>query len=171
MSNSHSLTTTAELAFKIEDFVNTSSGLKLHKLDDMFCVSQITDKKKIILVESNISDVLQREDVDKRKFLQINFISNQKILLTDNLIGFKPQHVMGLDLTKIPKVVTTPDLKSVYEAIEDSLSSDNSSDYELDVLKRVYLAILNGGESIGFELKQERAWYSRICSTKLIACA
>lgn len=159
------------LIFKIEEYVTLSKGLKFVKGENSIIISQLADNKKTILITENVVDVLQREDVDQRKFLQVNFSSGQKILLTDTLIGFKPVHIPGLDLSKIPKVVTTPDLKSVFEAIEESLSSDSTSDFELEVLKKVFLSILSGAESIGFDLSQDRLWYSRICSTKFIACA
>ena len=35
-------------------------------------------------------------------------------------MGFKPVEIVGLDMSRIPKVVTTPDLVSVFEAIEDA---------------------------------------------------
>ena len=66
----------------------------------------------------------------------MNFQNSYKVLLTDNLIGFKPQETLGLDMTRIPKVVTTPDLFSVYEAIEESLGSD-TQDHEVEILKKV----------------------------------
>jgi len=79
-------------------------------------------------------------------FLQVNFLSGKKILLTENLIGFKPVPSRGLDLSKLPKVVTTPDLLSVVEAIEDSISFAVAND-ELDVLKRVFDSVLRGAEA------------------------
>ena len=88
----------------------------------------------------------------------MNFQSGKKILLTQNLIGFKPAPSRGLDLTKLPKVVTTPDLLSVVEAIEDSISTMPTQPEELDVLKKVFDSVLRGAEAVGFDTTSERVW-------------
>jgi hypothetical protein len=86
-------------------------------------------------------------------------------------VGFKPFEVTGLDMSKIPRVVTTPDLMSVFEAIEESLSSEDGIDMELDILRKVYQSILIGGEMAGFDLKFERKWMDRLYSVKFQASA
>ena len=86
-------------------------------------------------------------------------------------MGFKPLETSGLDMGKIPKVVTTPDLISVFEAIEDSMSSDATPDHEVEILKKVFLAILQGGELAGFNLEFERRWMTRLVPSKIRASA
>jgi predicted glycosyltransferase len=63
-------------------------------------------------------------------------------------------------MEKIPKVVTTPDIQSVFDAIQEVLQSNDEQE-ELDVLRKVYDSVLCGGESVGFDLKEER---------KILAC-
>jgi hypothetical protein len=63
-----------------------------------------------------------------------------------------------LDLSKLPKVVTTPDLLSVVEAIEDSMASPPAPGDELDLLKRVFDSVLRGAEAVGFDITPERLW-------------
>jgi hypothetical protein len=86
-------------------------------------------------------------------------------------VGFKPTETFGLDMAKIPKVVTTPDLMSVFEAIEESMSSDIQNEHELEILKKVYQSILQGGELAGFDLKFERNWLSRLLASRIKASA
>jgi hypothetical protein len=68
-------------------------------------------------------------------------------------------------------VVTTPDLVSVFEAIEESLGADNGADQETEILKKVYLAIVTGGEKVGFDLEVERQWLNRLLASKFRASA
>ena len=152
-------------------FIKNSSGLSYADKDSKIVIVQKIDNKSVVFLKSEISEVLNRVDSEGRAFLQLNFKSNKKVLLTDSLIGFKPVEILGLDATKIPKVVTTPDLLSVFEAIEDSLSSDTTPDSEIEVLKRVYQSILSGAELIGFDLKFERVWLNRITASKFKASA
>jgi hypothetical protein len=88
----------------------------------------------------------------------VNFQSGKKILLTQNLIGFKPAPSRGLDLSKLPKVVTTPDLLSVVEAIEETLSTAPAQPEELEVLRKVFDSVLKGAEAVGFDTTSERVW-------------
>jgi hypothetical protein len=74
-------------------------------------------------------------------------------------------------MAKVPRGVTTPELVSVFSAIEDGLSSETISEYEIDVLKRVYASIIQGGEAVGFDLAFEKRWLSRLLSTKIKASA
>lgn len=143
---------------QITDFVAKSSGLRSRQQDtSKLQIQQSTDGKAIAISISELEEVIPRIDADGHVFLQVNFQSGKKILLTQNLIGFKPAPSRGLDLTKLPKVVTTPDLLSVVEAIEDSISSPSPTD-ELDVLKRVFDSVLRGAEAVGFDITPERIW-------------
>ncbi len=155
---------------KIADFVSQSAGLKSWTLGDRIEILQKTDGKKLTFHGSDIDEVIPRLDSDGQPFLQVNFNSGKKILLTDNFIGFKPAPSIGLDMNRLPKVVTTPDLISVVEAIEESLTTQVTHD-EVDVLRRVFDAVLKGGESIGFDLTSERMWLQRITKFSVKASA
>lgn len=151
------------LGGQIEEYVSAVSGLECAPCEDgSLRVIQKVDGKAINIQYSAITNVIRRSDAEGVEFIQINFDNGTKILLTENLVGFKPASLNGLDLGKLPKVVTTPDILSVFEAIQDALESPNSSSYELSLLKKVYEAILVGAESIGFKLAEERTWLSRL---------
>lgn len=158
MSQASETTIENEHLLQINDFVAKSSGLRasLQGLD--LEILQCTDGKAIAFPITELEEVISRVDSDGHTFLQVNFNSGKKILLTQNLIGFKPQPARGLDLTKLPKVVTTPDLLSVVEAIEDSISIDPNQGDELDVLKKVFDAVMKGAEAVGFDTTSERVW-------------
>ena len=147
---------------QINDFVAKSAGLKSRVEDaKLIRIRQNTDGKTIAFNISDLEEVIPRIDADGHVFLQVNFLSGKKILLTENLIGFKPVPSRGLDLSKLPKVVTTPDLLSVVEAIEDSMTtppSVQSQSDELDLLKRVFDSVLRGAEAVGFDITPERLW-------------
>ena len=85
--------------------------------------------------------------------------------MTTTLVGFKPVPLKGLDLSKLPRVVTTPDIESVFEAVQDALHASETDSREVNVLRRVFEAVVAGGESVGFDLAEERAWISRIPSS------
>ncbi len=125
-------------------------------------IYQKADDRKIRFSTQDVNDVLNREDREGKAFVQVNFASGKKILLTDALVGFKPEPRANLDLNRLPKVVTTPDLLSVFEAIEEVINAEITNDEEVEVLKEVYQSILSGGESVGFDLKSERVWISRL---------
>ncbi|MGE0764395.1 MAG: hypothetical protein AB7N80_14025 [Bdellovibrionales bacterium] len=146
---------------KIADFVAQSAGLKSWCLNDRIEILQKTDGKRLAFHDTDVDEVIPRLDSDGQPFLQINFNSGKKILLTDNFIGFKPAQCVGLDMDRLPKVVTTPDLISVVEAIEESMTTQITNE-EVDVLRRVFDSVLKGGESIGFDLTSERMWLQRI---------
>ncbi|MEK2687600.1 hypothetical protein [Bdellovibrio sp. GT3] len=171
MSNSKSKSTHAELDH-ILNFVDSSKGLRA-KMNDTGRVQlrQDLDGKLFTFSSQDINEVLHRADSEGKAFLQVNFKNGAKILLTETLIGFKPIETLGLDMSRIPKVVTTPDLVSVFEAIEESLGADNGNDTETEILKKVYLAIISGGEKVGFDLAAERRWLNRLLASKLKACA
>lgn len=143
----------------IADFVLQSSGLTSKKMAaQSLTIRQQVDGKALTFNFDQVDEVLQRTDVDGKEFLQVNFESGKKILITDNLIGFKPASCHGLDLQKLPKVVTTPDLISVVDAIEDVLADESEHEDEVEVLKRVFESVLRGAESVGFDLTSERVW-------------
>lgn len=169
MSNSR-LSSQVEKIDVILNFIDKSSGLSAKVFnDEKMIVTQKLDQLSVTLEFGDIFEVLERVDTDNRTFLQVNYQSGVKILVTDNLVGFKPNPVFGLDLSRLPKVVTTPDLDSVMTAIEDSLESE--SDIEVDVLKRVYQSILEGAESVGFKLSHHREKWLRLTATNIKASA
>lgn len=150
----------------VKSFVGNTSGLTLKVSGDSILISQKADDKYLTFLEADLSDVLTREDKEGKTFIQVNFRTGRKILLTDSLVGFKPEARTGLDLTRLPRVVTTPDLLSVFEAIEEILNSDTPNDQELEVLREVYYSILCGGEAVGFDLQPEKVWLSRLMTSK-----
>lgn len=148
---------------QIKEFVASSSGLRSSLIgNEKIEILQCTDGKAIAFHLEELDEVIRRIDSDGHLFLQVNFRSGKKILLTQNLIGFKPAPSQGLDLAKLPKVVTTPDLLSVVEAIEDSLVSNPEHHDEVDVLRKVFDSVLRGGEAVGFDLTSERVWLQNI---------
>jgi hypothetical protein len=155
---------------KIADFVSRSTGLKSWFLGTKIQITQKTDGKTLSFTDGDVDEVIPRLDSDGHPFLQVNFCTGKKILLTNNFIGFKPAQCAGLDMERLPKVVTTPDLISVVEAIEDSMSTGTTND-EVDILRRVFDAVLRGAESVGFDLTSERLWLQRISKSKFKASA
>ncbi len=146
-------------ALQIKDFVSRSHGLRSRMSDsESLQIQQSGDGKSITFPINELEEVIERVDSEGQTFLQVNFQSGKKILLTASLIGFKPVPSRGLDLSKLPKVVTTPDLVSVVEAVEDSLSTTPVVDDEVEVLKRVFDSVLRGAEAVGFDTKAERLW-------------
>lgn len=142
----------------LTNYISTTVGLRLKFTEDYNVeIHQLSDQKVIHFELMNVSDVLSRSDSEGQPFIQVNFKTGKKILLTGSLIGFKPAPILGLDINKLPKVVTTPDLISVFEAIEDAVAMKVPAD-ELETLKKVFNSILAGGELIGFDLAQERQW-------------
>lgn len=156
----------------ILNFVDTSKGLRA-KISESGRVQiyQEADKKVFSFITQDISEVLHRADSDGKAFIQVNFQNDTKVLLTEALVGFKPLETLGLDMSRIPKVVTTPDLVSVFEAIEESLGADGGVEHEVEILKKVFTAIVNGGEKVGFDLTSERALLNRLLASKLKASA
>lgn len=151
--------TTANPQTLITDFIVQTSGLELRSESNQeLVIYQKIDSKTIRFPVSTVEEVLTRIDADGKNFLQVNFLDGRKILLTEKLIGFKPIEIKGLDLKKLPKVVTTPDLVSVVEALEESLSGSDPRDEEVEVLRRVFEAVLAGAKAVGFEIEAEKAW-------------
>lgn len=171
MSNSKSKSTHAELDH-ILNFVDSSKGLRAQMGETgKIQIRQDLDGKVFSFSSVDLAEVLHRADAEGKAFIQVNFKNGTKVLLTETLVGFKPMETIGLDMSRIPKVVTTPDLVSVYEAIEESLGSDSGLDHEVEILKKVYLAIVSGGEKVGFDLTLERLWLNRLLASKLKASA
>ena len=163
MNNDKEIVTQQDLLTVISDFVSKSTGLSLvHDTEGLVFISQKNDSKRIRFKKFELADVLVRADADGREFVQVNLSSGKKILLTDQLVGFKPLPVGDLDVTKLPKVVTTMDLLSVFEAIEDAISATIPQKEEAETLKRVFQSILTGGEDVGFDLSLERSWLRRL---------
>ncbi len=152
-------------------FIPKTSGLKFALEESSLKITQMVDGKHIEFLLTQVEEVLRRNDLEGNVFLQINFTLNKKVLLTDSLIGFKPKEIPSLDLTKIPRVVTTPDLLSVFEAIEESINSEISNEAEVEVLKKVYSAILLGGEDVGIDMRREKLWLDRLTASKIKATA
>jgi len=150
----------SELSLQIENYVTQHSTLKLNWVNDQkIQIYQKTDHRTISLNLSDVTEVLTRSDHEGDQFLQLNLSHDRKLLITKNLVGFKPAQVTGLDMARVPKVVTTVDLASVIEAIEELLTSDQQTALiEVDVLKKVYHAIVFGGEKVGFNLDNEKRW-------------
>jgi hypothetical protein len=155
-----------ELLGEIETFIARAKGLESRILEGgSLRIIQAIDKKCVDLKVKDLEAVLSRSDTEGQEFLQVNFCSGKKILITTTLIGFKPVPLRGLDLAKLPRVVTTPDVVSIFEAIQDALHALDTDTHEISVLKRVYEAVLAGGESVGFDLGKERRWVARIPAT------
>lgn len=152
-----------DVVAEIKKFIEASNGLSVVEsvLSDYLVIEQKLDSKRITINCFDLDEVMPRKDDAGKSFLQVNFSSGKKILITESLIGFRPLGLFGLDMEKLPKVVTTPDIMSVFEAIQESLQSNDEQE-ELDVLRKVYDSVICGGESVGFDLKEERKVLSRI---------
>ncbi len=156
----------------ILNFVDASKGLRA-KINESGRVQiyQEADGKVFSFSSQDVSEVLHRADSEGKPFIQVNFHNGTKVLLTETLVGFKPLDTLGLDMSRIPKVVTTPDLVSVFEAIEESLGADGGVEHEVEILKKVFTAIVTGGEKVGFDLTSERTLLNRLLASKFKASA
>lgn len=148
---------------RLIDFACTSLGLEASDFEsDGITLRQRVDSKSIRIQLNDIQNLIQRADTEGIPFLQINLKNSKKILVTENLIGFKPALLPGLDPSRIPKVVTTQDLTSVFEAIEEALYLNENPDEEIHLLKRIFDSVIAGGEHIGFDLTKEKSWLQRL---------
>jgi len=147
--------------FKIIDqFLTEESGLQLDFIDsDHLKLTQVVDGKSLEIQRFGVEEVLERLDSAGKPFLQINFLSGSKILLTKSLVGFKPAIFEGVDAKRIPNVVTTPDLLSIIEAFSEFEEDEVS---EIRALRRMYFSILHGAEAIGFDLTNEKLWLTKL---------
>ncbi|MBL7688687.1 MAG: hypothetical protein JNJ49_11670 [Bdellovibrionaceae bacterium] len=145
---------------RIVEFASGSSGLETEHREAVLVIRQRMDGHRIEVPAARLQDILMRTDTDGRDFVQVNFEDGTKILITDRLIGFKPvlrtvpAGTAAPSLSKLPKVVTTPDIMSVIEAIEDAVDSDEK---DLPLLKDLFEAIIRGAETVGFDVARERA--------------
>jgi hypothetical protein len=154
-----------EMVTDIALFLKGCSGLKLLATSDRsMTILQAADGKTLDIHIADLEKVLFRSDTEGAPFIQVNFSSGRKILLTSALVGFKPAALSGLDMSKLPRVVTTPDLLSIYESIQDSMHDLDAAPSEIHILKRILEAVLAGGEAVGFDLSIERSWMRRIPS-------
>ncbi len=143
------------------EYLKSASGLEvLHSDIEKVVIRQKIDGKSLSLEIAKIERIILRSDADG--ILQVNLADNKKLLVTNNLIGFKPAPLAQLDLSKIPKVVTTQDLNSVFEAIGEALYLGENPDDEMQLLKRIFDSVIAGGENIGFDLTKEKSWLGRL---------
>jgi hypothetical protein len=59
-------------------------------------------------------------------------------------------------------VVTTSDVVSVFEALEEALQDEVFNFEEIETLKKVFESVIAGGERVGFDLATERSWLNRL---------
>lgn len=146
------------------NYLETNTQFIFKFTEEKLELTQKEDLKKIVIDFEHIEKVLTRQDVDDSKFLQVNFTNGTKILITKSLVGFKPNQLVGFDLTKIPRVVTTIDLQSVSKAIEDLFDSEDTyeTQTEIEILKKVYQSILYGAENVGFKMQAEKTWLTSV---------
>ncbi len=172
MKNAQQEITHKSFSEQILEFVGASTGLKsLDPSQSKIQIYQEVDGKVISFQSQEVEDVIPRVDGDGQSFLQINFQSGKKILITESLVGFKPAENPGLDMTKLPKVVTTPDLISVVEAIEEAMHVPSQPNEELVILRQVFDSVLRGAETVGFDLQSERVWLQQLASNPKRASA
>jgi len=146
----------------IDNYVNSCSGLTIAwSTTETFRIEQSADGKVLDIPLDCIEKVISREDSQGNPFVQLNLLDDKKLLLTDTLVGFKPMPRPGLDMQRIPKVVTTPDLIGVIEAIEDSISS-NVAYEDMESLRCLFYSVIEGAEHIGFDLQAEKLWLHQI---------
>lgn len=173
MNNSNTHETGEKLLEQIFKYVDETESLGFveSELSDYFIIEQKVDNRQIKVNKFDVEEVLSRIDEDGQEFLQVNFISGKKILLTKKLVGFRPLTMFGLDMDKLPKVVTTPDIMNIFDAIQESLCHEDNSWEELEVLRKVYDSVVCGGEAVGFDLNEERNLFSRIPTHLMSNCA
>ena len=161
-----------DVSQQITDFIKLSEGLAISSFNSKEVrVKQQIDHKEISILLDSVDEVISRVDKDNFKFLQVNFECGKKLILTHSLIGFKPTPLDSLDMDKLPKVVTTPDLISVIEVLEEAMNTESCHPVEVEVLRHVFIAVLEGGEAIGFNLAKERTWLDRVTRVKSNASA
>lgn len=147
----------------IVNFISKTTGLKCAYDDsNNMTIYQCADGKRLNFKATDVEEVLNRKDSKSEAFIQINFYNDKKVILTDKFIGFKPFPIPSLDMVKIPKVVTTPDLLNFIEVIEDSMYELDITAYEVRDIKRYFDAVLMGAERVGFDVLSERVWIERL---------
>ncbi len=155
------------------NFLDMSNKLSYFADSIGILIRQTEDKKFLKINFDEIDKVIERKDFDGSSFIQINLKNKNKMLITKNLIGFKPMEIVGFDAAKIPKVVTTLDLQSVIRAIDEILDAEDSEDgaLEFDILRKVFQSIMLGAENIGIEMKEEKHWFSAYMLNNIAASA
>jgi hypothetical protein len=159
-----------ELLQSILEFAMRSSDLEVEQSAlDQVRIKQKVDGHMLVIRASRLQDILMRNDSDGRSFVQVNFQDGLKILITERLIGFKPAVRKAIAPaagqgaptnsakanSKLPRVVTTPDLLSVLGAMEDAAES---ADRDLTLLRELFDSIVRGAERAGFDVEKEKAW-------------
>jgi hypothetical protein len=149
----------------LTEYIFNSTGLDLVVQSEIeIQIEQKADNKVLLLPTHKIETILTRFDEKGDRFLQVNYLDGCKILVTDRLIGFKPDDAEDSEGhgVQLPNVVTTPDIISVIEAIENSMFNDEFNENEIRSLKTLYNSVLSGAEKAGFTLSEERTWLSRL---------
>jgi hypothetical protein len=136
--------------------LGAAQGLVGRESDGQLWITQAADGKCLGIPLEFVEEILDRYDENGALFLQVNFQTGLKILLTTNLIGFKPVLSHGVEINRLPRVVTTPDLGSVIEALQDLMIAQQPSAGDFLVLKGVGDAIVAGAEAVGFSLHEEK---------------
>ena len=146
----------------IQKFIEQVAGLEFSATEGKVTIIQSIDGKHLSFKDTDISEILARKDSKGQPFIQINFFGDKKIILTDRFIGFKPFRIPDLDMQKLPKVVTTPDLLNFIEIIEDSMYELDVTAIEVQNIQKYFESVLLGAEKVGFELLNERIWIERL---------
>lgn len=148
-----------ELLNSINEFARRSNELEVQIVDQSILkIRQKIDGHTVFVDAGRLQDILMRTDADGRDFVQVNFQDGLKILITERLIGFKPvlrRGGTGTASAKLPRVVTTPDLMAVLEALEDAAENE---DRDLSVLRELFDSIVCGAEKVGFDVTKEKTW-------------
>ncbi|MES2855163.1 MAG: hypothetical protein V4692_04845 [Bdellovibrionota bacterium] len=78
-----------ELLGEIEIFIARAKGLECRILEGgSLRIIQKIDEKSLDLRVKDLEAVLSRADTEGQEFLQVNFCSGKKILVTTTLVGF-----------------------------------------------------------------------------------
>lgn len=149
----------------IETFLSNSEKLSIlesKKEYNKITLFQNYDRKTLSFEIEDVKKILERKDYNGQIFLQVNFKDGKKILLTQEFIGFSPAVGIGIDVFKLPKVVTTADILSVIEAIESTIYGTEHYQESLYEAKMFFESIAAGAESVGFDLTGERLWVEKL---------
>ena len=149
----------------IAAFLSNSSKLSIleeEKEYNKITLYQNYDRKTLSFEVESVQKVLERKDYNGKSFLQLNFKDGKKILLTQEFVGFAPAVGVGIDIYKLPRVVTTADVLSVIEAIESSIYGTEQYQESLLEAKMFFESIAAGAESVGFDLTGERLWVEKL---------
>lgn len=155
------------VTLQIHRYVEMTTGLstEVHQGDGIK-VQQKIDGKAIYLRDSEIDMIMSRTDEREKTFIQVNFHSGRKVLLTDQLIGFKPSPIEGIKIESLPTVVATPDLVSLFEAMEECLEAAPDSVPTFIELRQAFMSIIEGGEAVGIDFTQEKLWIKHMALSK-----